>query len=210
MRHDDEKTRRRRSVRAYAMLLSLYPGTFRRRFGPEILEAFERLVVDAGPLGAWKAVLGELVPTLAREHAAAASGGARSLPRAVGCLLHPLRFVLAIAVPALACGWLLRHATRPEDVAAVTLWFAGVAAGIAGTRGRGWASAGAAVAGGVLAASALIAYDAMSGSADILRVAPLLLLLSATAAFTLAGYVRLMVEGLELRPRAAPAAAAAG
>jgi hypothetical protein len=199
-RDDDGDAPRSGSGRAYAPLLFLYPAAFRRAYGAEMRDAFERLAGDAGPLAAWKAVGRELVPTLAREHAAAAARELAGLGGGAGPLLNAACVCVACAVPALAYGWLLRHAARPEDAAAATLWFAAVGAGMAPSRGRGWAGAAGAVVGGVAAASVLIVHDAFHGSPDVLRVAPLLLLLSGGAAFTLASYVRLLVEGVELRP----------
>ena len=187
-----------RSVAAYGVLLYLYPDRFRRAFGPGMREAFGQMVEERGAADAWKAVGGELVPSLVREHVSDAGERLSEATIRAGALLRPLRVLLAVAGPALAYAWVVRHSTRAEEVAAVTLWFAAVAVGLARTRGRGWAGAGWAVAGGVLVAAGLIVRDTVAGSSDILSVAPLLLALSGLAAFTVASYVRVFVEGVQL------------
>ena len=192
-------------ARAYGLLLYLYPDRFRRSFGPEMVDAFGQMVQAGGACEAWRAVARELIPSLAREHAADAAEAGAGAAALLFPILFPLRVLLAVAVPALAYAWLVRHAARAEDVTAATLWFAAVAAGVARARGRGWASAAGAVAGATAAMGALLVYDAAYRSANVLSVAPLLLAASAAAAFVLATFVRVLVEGVDLR-RPAPSA----
>lgn len=183
------------SVKAYRALLFLYPADFRREFGPEIVRVFEDVCRERGAAVAWRAVAVELSATLTREHAAAAALG---IGGAVASLLTLSRLVLAIAPAVACCLWLAKHATRPEDVVAVTAWGAGVALGMARGRGRGWGSVFGAVIGGTVGTAVLIAHDALSGSPNVLRVASLLLAVSGAAAFAWANYVRLCIEGVEL------------
>lgn len=197
MPHPNVPTRRP-WARVYSALLYLYPARFRRRFGPAMADAFDAMSDQHGALHAWWAVGTELLPTLASEHAAALRQVAADPASRAALFLTPLRIALACAVPGLAYAWLIRHATRAEDVAAATLWLGGMTAGIVRARGRGWASVGGAVMGAAIGMAGLIAYDAAAGSPQVLAVAPLLLAVSAAVAFTLSNYVRLVIEGIDL------------
>src|SRR4051812_19721691 len=98
-----------RCARLYAVLIMLYPRRFRRRFADEMIEAMRcalREEAQREPQGAawraWRPIVGELLPTVAGEHAAAL----------LDVVSRRWRVTLAAAPPTLAYVAVLSRATN--------------------------------------------------------------------------------------------------
>jgi hypothetical protein len=101
----------------YRRLLHLYPASFRRRYGPDLVQHFSDLVADRGVRAAWARTFVDLTVTVPRyrlenvmneQHSAAALGVAIGAFAVVGVLsllmgVYPGLVMLAVAV-ALAAG----------------------------------------------------------------------------------------------------------
>ena len=195
------------SIRLYGALVRLYPRAFGRRFGEEMKAAFARLLEDqsgrgrwSGRVRAWRIVLVELVPTLLREHAAAAGEAVRAGWRSRR-LWNVVRFCLAALLPIASYVTLLGWTMGRRDVLILTLFFLPTCAAMVLARGRGWACSFGAVIGAILSVGLLVAITGLTEvtSPNIILLAPLLAASAATLALILATYVRLVIEGISLR-----------
>src|SRR5258706_8137654 len=98
-------------VALYAALLHLYPSSFRRKFGGEMLAAFSDLLNDLGALSALSVLLREFLPSLFREH----SDDPSSLIFAIRALLCPLPPMILYAI-------VLAHVRAFDEFFFFTFW----------------------------------------------------------------------------------------
>jgi hypothetical protein len=192
------------AVRSYRRLLYLYPAGFRRRFGEPMADLFqaqlESRVAKRGLVGliaAWSVVLRELPHTLWREH--------RTVLEQRNPGVSWRRLSVAALLPlggALAWRW---AGFEPPAAGFVALWLACCVFPALSRWGRGWSSVVAAARGGASAISLAILWGALSEGPGI-ALGPALVMIgcAATAGLIVGVLVRALVEGLALRPAAAP------
>src|SRR5688500_1920600 len=100
-----------RLLAVYAMLLRLYPASFRRQFGAEMLETFSELLNCHGPVAASLLILREFLPTLLREHLDDPS----SVGRLIRGMLCPIPALMIYAA-------LVARVVNVEEFALSTFW----------------------------------------------------------------------------------------
>jgi hypothetical protein len=110
----------------YAALLHLYPSSFRRQFGQQMLAAFSDLLDDRGPLLASSIILREFLFTLFREHLDDPASLAHFI-RVLLCPLPPVAIYTAV----------LAHIRNFEGFALFTSWLICILASFWQTRSRG-------------------------------------------------------------------------
>jgi hypothetical protein len=185
-----------RTCRVYALLLRLYPRKFRDEFGEEMKATFARLLEDeAATSRAWRLVLAELVPTLAREHFQAM---AETAPGISLRLRMVLRIALAVLLPLAAYIVLLGWAPGAKEIFMLSAFFGLMSAGMAVARGRGWACNIGAIAGAMAGVQLMVEVISFTETTNpnILLVAPLFAACAVTIALILATWVRVVMEGV--------------
>jgi hypothetical protein len=177
-------------VALYAALLHLYPSSFRRRFGQEMLAAFSDLLNDFGPLPAISVLLREFLRSLFREH----SDDPSSLVFAIRALLCPLPPMILYAI-------VLANVRDFDEFFFFTFWLICILASFwqTGCRGRAFlARTMLASLLGVLFPLALInLYHPMIPG--LISLATPLALLAVTVGLIFAAYARVIMEGLTFK-----------
>jgi hypothetical protein len=193
---------------AYRSLLHLYPTGFRREFGEAMDTTFQDWIEDAAGVcpnqvawiwrlaRAWFTVLKEIPPTAAHEHMDAMSQWSftdllRVATRGLGLALIPV------------VAWYLsdHFGARREELTALWLGIAGLAAGAIVAGGHGTKSLFLATVGAVLGFGLPVAFDLWIHppvDAGLSGVAVLVASVG-TIALAAATYIRLLVEGLVVR-----------
>ena len=189
----------RRSVWLYSLIIRLYPRHFRDAFSSSMSDTFEHLLIDrikcngsSGALDVWRTVLAELVPTILRAHADEAFKSPFPLP---------VRIAVAAALPILAYGAAIRFSTTTDQYVVLTLWLILLATAVLLARGRGWrctVNAAVASAVGILLPALNDVFNGRMPT-ESFRVVPLLVAAAATIGLIFSVYVRLFIEGIDLR-----------
>src|SRR5688572_6458591 len=118
--------RRQPLLAGYAALLHVYPPTFRRQFGQQMLSDSAEILEHRGGIAACALVVRELPSTLLREHL--------DDPTAMTFLLR----LLLCSIPPLAiCTAALSRAARVEEFALITFWTLCILGALVKTRCRG-------------------------------------------------------------------------
>jgi len=174
----------------YAALLHLYPANFRRQFGQEMLAAFADTRDERGLVAALSLLIGDLLPTLLREHLEDSSSLVFII-RALLCALPPLiLYTVAVA-----------HVQNIDEFALLTFWLICIFAAYWQTGCRGRACllrTMIASVGGMLFPLWLISFYQPMFPGFISLAAPLGVL-AMTVGLILAALARLAMEGLSFR-----------
>lgn len=195
----------RRATRRYATLLHLYPRPFRQACGPDMLKTFRDFAADAlhqsgspGLRDVWRRVLLELPPTVLREH----WDHCRDRSDAP-------RILLAAATLLIPYLLLARHASNGQQLAFLTIWLTGTAAGLTRTAGRGHQTHAATALGSACAVAAALTLAALTDHPvswpQTLWAITLLSGTAAVAGLLCSAIIRAIVEGISFtRRRAVP------
>jgi len=182
-----------RLLAVYAALLRLYPLSFRRQFGAEMLETFSELLNYHGPVVASLLILREFFPTLLREHLDDPS----SIGRLIRGMLCPIPVLIIYAAS-------IARVENVEEFALSTFWLICILAAFWNTGCRGveclLRTMGASVLAMLLQLALINGYQPMIPG--FLSLAVPFGLLSMTVGLVLAVLARLIMEGINLKAAA--------